>query len=953
MTVCNRKPEGYSEENSSASTEEKTPKDLSLKVFYILATGPSINDISDEQWDFLNSKTTIGVTLFVKHPFVPTHHYTHEYHGPSSELLRERYENTDHMPHLLIGNNILKRFSWAPDKTMVRPGETFDAFAGKKWSLEDGAPPEEFDTVWARSFSEELFSFRGSLMSAINSAFILGADKVVLCGVDLLDNKHFYKDEVRSPFHDRIRKENNTWDEDSEQHSTTTEFHGGKGIVDGIKWVSKYKKIVCANKDSLLVRDGILEHEDIPSSKIDYDSDGIEDYTRTKVSVVCNGSSLNLLSKDEVNEINSTRLFRANYYWHGESGIKKNTEAIFFGDGPEANDMYDAYQRECLPAHYEFSNTQGVDEKANGFNHWDLMKKRSSVFEQCLRDREVGEPLPTTGAIMFCFACSLQPKELYVCGMDFYTLEDDGKYTTYDHESKTCGYSDKSPHDAATDIKYIVEGCRLIGGNRIKVFKSEVLQIIVDYVFSNLHLEDEVLAENSYRIWKTYKAKTKTAFIFYATRDFAAGLDRLLSSMDRHNGFSSWDVGKFLISPDHERPDLLHMDSELDESSMPDCKNNPRFKNTFNKLSIFKMKDYDRVVFIDSDMVCLGDISRLVEDSLNDRDIYAVPDDYTVEYERRYKDGHKRINSGLMVINKRILSDSVFSEMVQMGIDGESYDGGDQGIINEYIYKHDIDVGYLDITYNMLKRVYYVGNWMRDEERESLTRAVEDRGTWKDNKSNLKLLHIVGTKPWIDLEPGYEEIDRMWRQSVLSDNAINIINDSLKLMGGRSRPDKSYPMINPILDSIPGCSITDVGCGRGTFGRLIRADFGEKFILNGVEVHKDYTDGIGENYNSVKIADFTKTYRKNKSDLYLFVDVLEHFDHKTALKIIKHLQSTGKMVIVSLPIDDTYWHQAEAFEKDNPHEAHLHNWTVEEAIETLGLRLVGVDTGIGVFTNVQ
>ena len=131
-------------------------------------------------------------------------------------------------------------------------------------------PPYGFDDVWATSWDQELFGFRGTLMVAINAATIMGATEVVLCGVDLEDNHHFYSETVdHSGFDSWIQEGTPEWDPETGVHSTCVPARGCRGVLDGLRWVSKNINIKCAYKGSLLVDRGILEYKSITQSEED------------------------------------------------------------------------------------------------------------------------------------------------------------------------------------------------------------------------------------------------------------------------------------------------------------------------------------------------------------------------------------------------------------------------------------------------------------------------------------------------------------------------------------------------------------------------------------------------------------------------------------------------------------------------------------------------------------
>jgi SAM-dependent methyltransferase len=176
-----------------------------------------------------------------------------------------------------------------------------------------------------------------------------------------------------------------------------------------------------------------------------------------------------------------------------------------------------------------------------------------------------------------------------------------------------------------------------------------------------------------------------------------------------------------------------------------------------------------------------------------------------------------------------------------------------------------------------------------------------------------------------------------------------IIKRCLKFNGGRSRPDKSFPFILPVIANHikNDTEILDVGCGRGSAALILKNEF-PNIIIDGIDIHSDYLDNVN-NYRTIFNDDYTTSYRNMDYDIYLFIDVLEHFNYSVAVDIISYLRSKNKKIILSIPIAEKHWHQDETFERNNPHEAHLHDWTVTEVEKVLKLKLVGETDAIGVF----
>jgi 2-polyprenyl-3-methyl-5-hydroxy-6-metoxy-1,4-benzoquinol methylase len=188
----------------------------------------------------------------------------------------------------------------------------------------------------------------------------------------------------------------------------------------------------------------------------------------------------------------------------------------------------------------------------------------------------------------------------------------------------------------------------------------------------------------------------------------------------------------------------------------------------------------------------------------------------------------------------------------------------------------------------------------------------------------------------------------------LNPETRRIIQECLRFNGGRSRPDKTAPAILKALEGKHGM-ILDVGCGRGSFGRIIHAEYPNRFGVDGVEVHGEYQkDASRGGYRKIYRENYLETYFKRRGyQFYLFVDVLEHFDVKSAIKVVKTIQRLDKesTVLASIPNAPKYWKQDPDFENANPHEAHLFNWTDELVEAELGLKKIASPDGLGVYSN--
>ncbi len=155
-------------------------------------------------------------------------------------------------------------------------------------------------------------------------------------------------------------------------------------------------------------------------------------------------------------------------------------------------------------------------------------------------------------------------------------------------------------------------------------------------------------------------------------------------------------------------------------------------------------------------------------------------------------------------------------------------------------------------------------------------------------------------------------------------------------------PTSQHQQISTIVDLIillNPQSVLDVGVGFGKYGVLCREylelwDGREEYHrfrrrIDGIEIFPDYLTPLHTFiYNTMYTGDAQTVIDKlrEKYDLVLLIDVLEHLPKQEGRLLIKKLLSKHRGVIISTPKD--IGDQQEVFE--NAHEAHLSQWSRRE-----------------------
>ncbi|MFC9282865.1 glycosyltransferase [Streptomyces collinus] len=239
--------------------------------------------------------------------------------------------------------------------------------------------------------------------------------------------------------------------------------------------------------------------------------------------------------------------------------------------------------------------------------------------------------------------------------------------------------------------------------------------------------------------------KRRVAFASFVDENYLPGFLALLRSLALSNPGVCED---FVVLHDdlkpssvariralHPRIVLRRVDAARYDSYVKGDQDNYLVRKAYFILDVFRLRDYDTVITLDTDMVVLGDLGELLR--LREG-LAAVP---------QFFYGQHKLNSGLLVIQREYLSDAFCARIDQAGrTGGYELDKHDQGILNAVL---DGDFVRLDARYNFVKR------------RLSGDLPVPD---------DTAILHFTGRhKPWQGGEAGYAQAEERWREFELTD----------------------------------------------------------------------------------------------------------------------------------------------------------------------------------------
>ncbi|MDG9716246.1 glycosyltransferase [Streptomyces sp. DH24] len=239
--------------------------------------------------------------------------------------------------------------------------------------------------------------------------------------------------------------------------------------------------------------------------------------------------------------------------------------------------------------------------------------------------------------------------------------------------------------------------------------------------------------------------KRRIAFASYVDENYLPGFLALLRSLALSNPGVCED---FVVLHDDLRPAsvariralhprivLRRVNTAHYDAYRKGDQDNYLVRKAYFILDVFRLREYDTVITLDTDMVVLGDLGELL--ALREG-IAAVP---------QFFYGQHKLNSGLLVVQREYLSDAFCARLDATGRSGDyELDKHDQGILNAVL---DGDFVPLDARYNYVKR-----------------RLSGDLPVPEDTA----ILHFTGRhKPWQGGETGYSLAEECWRSFEMSD----------------------------------------------------------------------------------------------------------------------------------------------------------------------------------------
>jgi len=228
-------------------------------------------------------------------------------------------------------------------------------------------------------------------------------------------------------------------------------------------------------------------------------------------------------------------------------------------------------------------------------------------------------------------------------------------------------------------------------------------------------------------------------FVTVCNKDYLIGLEVLLKSLvDNNPRVLDEKIPFLVISNELDQSDLTFAASiypfiilksfDSDKyKEIEELKKAQMAHGDYTKYEIFSLVNVDKVIFLDSDTLILGNIDYLIDQQ---SDISGVRDLYIDQF-----------NTGVMVIGKKYLNENITKDLIELTKVYGITEHLDQDIIN-YYFKGVFNE--MSLSYNFLK-IYH--------KQIFINTGIPE---------HVKILHYVVKKPWQNKEPVPLEVGTLW-----------------------------------------------------------------------------------------------------------------------------------------------------------------------------------------------
>lgn len=192
-----------------------------------------------------------------------------------------------------------------------------------------------------------------------------------------------------------------------------------------------------------------------------------------------------------------------------------------------------------------------------------------------------------------------------------------------------------------------------------------------------------------------------------------------------------------------------------------------KYHHSWYRFEMFSFQGYDRVICIDSDCLCLADMSYLFSDELNAFDIISVEDhivskifvpkmsEYTAlgldlgPLKVRVRNGRVDIQPALIVANSTVVNEKWYRSLLSYANTTPFRYSIDEGILNDFIYLDHLNVKLLPIEYDY-QDCYETAGIVQPPSNPIIVHCEESKPFKRDKASLDSRLHKWHDRWWYE-----------------------------------------------------------------------------------------------------------------------------------------------------------------------------------------------------------
>jgi len=173
-------------------------------TLFILGSGPSINDITDDQWKTIKSSDSIGFNFWPVHEFVPSFFMFQPGNDKSSEklakVLYDKSQDYGNVPIIIRGSGMANGLlNFENDSHAFLLNHTVyylkEYFIHPNCSIEPNSLFDYTEALGMLCFGKIphfVPKWKTTMGLLLSFSFNLGYNNVILCGMDMKDSSHFW-----------------------------------------------------------------------------------------------------------------------------------------------------------------------------------------------------------------------------------------------------------------------------------------------------------------------------------------------------------------------------------------------------------------------------------------------------------------------------------------------------------------------------------------------------------------------------------------------------------------------------------------------------------------------------------------------------------------------------------------------------------------------------------------